>query len=207
MKKIGLGAVISVGLNFFLMFWLINQYQYDAFFQSYVNTTIGQIYPFIVLTIGVGGGSALGYLLLKRIHGDHDIASRIQTARFKPASPVASPSSLQSRNLPTGMPPTPASKHTAYAVPSLPKNLTPGGSKSVPATSWSTGAKTPSFGSCSQKRDSLSKTTPPNPPTLQTSIPRIETPQASTFPRTQSDVLARPGQPTPWRPDPATFGE
>ncbi len=208
MKKIGLSTVISIGLNFFLMFWLINQYQNDAYFQSYVNTTIGQIYPFIVLTIGVGGGSGLGYLLLKRKHGDRDIASRIQTARsFKPVSSIASPSSSQSKNLPTGMPPTPASKHTAYAVPSLPKNLTPGGSKSAPATSWSTGAKAPSFGSFSQKQDSSSKTTSTNPPTLQTSVPRPETPQASTFPRAQSDISARPGQPTPWRPDPAIFGE
>ncbi len=208
MRKIGLATVVSIGLNLFLLFWLINQYEYDAFFQNYVNVTMSQIYPFIVLTIGVGGGSGLGYLLLKRKHGDQNIARSIQKAKgFKPISPIASPSSLQSKNLPAGMPPTPASKHTAYAVPSLPKNPIPGGSRIGPAISWSTGAKTPSFGSLSQKQEAPSKTTPITPPTLQTSVPRTETSQMSTFPRAQSDMSARPTQPTPWRPDPATLGE
>ncbi len=220
MRRIGLGTILSVGLNLFLLFWLFNQYEADPYFQTYVNGTVGQLYPFIVLTIGVGGGSGLGYLILKRKHGDQNIAARIQKAKsFRPISTVASPSSAWSKSLPAGVPPSPASKHTAYAVPPLSKSPTQSISRGGTAPSWSTGARAPPLGSSSaQRQDTPLKPSPSTPPflksdvtrapqTVQTPIPRAETPETPTAPRLQSDVLGRPTVPAPWRPDSTGLGE
>ncbi len=197
MRRVGLGSVFSVLLNLFFFFWLVNTYVDDQYFQAYVNVTISQIYPFIVLTIGVGGGSGIGYFLLRRKHSDQSLGARLQKGRpFKTVSPIANPStSAQSKILPAGAPPTPASRHTAYAVPPLPKSSTPGGSRTVPSTSWSTGAKSPSLESLlSQKQESPVNT----PPSI---------PQLSTTPWSPSESMGRPGPPPPWRPESATSGE
>src|SRR6266480_2536151 len=114
MVKVRIGTTISFLVNLFLTFWLVNQYL------NYVNTSIGPYSPFIVLTIGLGGGSGFGYVLLKRRHGDQGLVGKIQKSKsFKPGSllstgsPVASPSR---QILPTGAPPSSTSKNTAYSV-------------------------------------------------------------------------------------------
>ncbi|HEX4919285.1 MAG TPA: hypothetical protein VFV92_00915, partial [Candidatus Bathyarchaeia archaeon] len=119
MPKISLLTTISVFVNIFLTFWLVNQYVSDVYFQNYVNNAVGQYYAFIILTIGVGGGSSLGYLFLKKRHADGSLVSRIQKSKsFKPVAPLStSPSMAQATksSLPTGAPPSQSSKHTVYA--------------------------------------------------------------------------------------------
>src|SRR6059058_2339955 len=99
MVKIRIGTTISFLVNLFLSFWLVNQYLNDIYFQNYVNASIGPYSPFIVLTIGLGGGSGFGYMLLKRRHGDQGLIGKIQKSKsFRPGSllstgtPTASPS-------------------------------------------------------------------------------------------------------------------
>ncbi len=220
MKKIGLGTILSIGMNLFLLFWLFSQYEADQYFQTYVNTSVAQLYPFIVLTIGVGGGSGIGYLILKRKHGDQNIAARIQKAKsFRALSTIASPSSSQTRNLPTGAPPSPSSKHTAYAVPPLSRNPAQSVSRGGTGPSWSTGARAPPLGSsAAQRQDTPSKPSssvlpfaksdiPRSPQTMQVSVPRPDTSETTTTPRLQGDVIGKPGAPTPWRPESAGLGE
>src|SRR5438046_10766326 len=78
MVKVRIGTTISFLVNLFLTFWLVNQYLNDIYFQNYVNSSIGPYSPFIVLTIGLGGGSGFGYVLLKRRHGDQGMVVKIQ---------------------------------------------------------------------------------------------------------------------------------
>lgn len=157
MAKIGLVTIVSIVLNLFLSFWLINQYMSDVYFQGYVNGTIGQYYPFIVLTLGVGGGSGLGYLFLKRKHGDTGLISKIQKSKnFKPVGPVSSSTSTvpSKQALPTGAPPSPVSKHTVYAVPPLPKPSTPTSPRSGGSTWGAAGSSKSSLESIlSQKQE------------------------------------------------------
>src|SRR2546422_10804029 len=129
MRKLGLTTIASIAVNVILSLWLVNQYYYDAYFHSYVDVTLGPVYPFIVLTAGLGGGSSLGYLLLKRRHAG-DGTGRLEKAKlFKSGGPVQGPGSLssspQGKIMPTGPPPGQVSRHTAYAVPPLPKSSTP----------------------------------------------------------------------------------
>src|SRR5437016_8675217 len=119
MVKIRIGTTISILVNLFLTFWLVNQYLNDVYFQNYVNTAIGPYSPFIVLSLGLRGGSGFGYVLLKRRHLDQGLVGRIQKSKsFKPGSifstgtPTASP---LRQILPTGAPPSTGSKHTVYA--------------------------------------------------------------------------------------------
>src|SRR2546425_6450749 len=128
MRKLGLTTIASIAVNVILSLWLVNQYYYDAYFHSYVDVTLGPVYPFIVLTAGLGGGSSLGYLLLKRRHAG-DGTGRLEKAKlFKSSGPVQGPGSLssspQGKMMPTGPPPGQVSRHTAYAVPPLPKSPT-----------------------------------------------------------------------------------
>src|SRR5438034_740152 len=100
MSRVGLVTIVSIVLNLFLTFWLINQYMSDIYFQNYVNSAIGQYYPFIVLTIGVGGGSGLGYLFLKRKHGEGGLVGKIQKAKsFKPVGPLSQTASASTTPL------------------------------------------------------------------------------------------------------------
>jgi hypothetical protein len=147
MGKVGLITIISIVINLFLTFWLVNQYLSDVYFQTYVNGTIGQYYPFIVLTFGVGGGSGLGYLFLKRKHGDAGLIGKIQKSKsFKPSGPLTSTgsSSMTRPSLPTGAPPAPVSKHTAYAVPPLPKSSAPSPSRGTSGSTWASSGTTKS---------------------------------------------------------------
>jgi hypothetical protein len=147
MPKFGLVTIVSVVLNLFLSFWLINQYLSDIYFQTYVNATIGQYYPFIVLTLGIGGGSGLGYLFLKRKHGDTSLVAKIQKSKsFKPPGPFASAptTSPVKQTLPTGAPPSQVSKHTAYAVPPLPRSGSPSTSRSGAGSTWAAAGSTKS---------------------------------------------------------------
>src|SRR6266851_1091178 len=129
MRKLGITTIASFAVNVILSLWLVNQYYYDAYFHSYVDASLGPVYPFIVLTAGLGGGSSLGYLLLKRRHAG-DGTGRLEKAKlFKSSGPVQTPGGLSSQGkiMPTGPPPGQVSRHTAYAVPPLPKTSTPSG--------------------------------------------------------------------------------
>src|SRR5919108_3886745 len=116
LKKIGIGSVLSIALNFFLFFWLVEQYLSDAYFQNYVNNTLGPISPFIILTLGVGGGSGLGFFILRRRHEPTSLSLKpIRPKVFRPLSSatVASPSSTSigslNKSVPTGPPPSTSS--------------------------------------------------------------------------------------------------
>jgi hypothetical protein len=163
MVKIRIGTIISLLVNLFLTFWIVNQYLNDIFFQNYVNASIGPYSPFIVLTIGLGGGSGFGYILLKRRQGDQGLIGRIQKSKsFKPGSllTTATPTASPSRQvLPTGAPPSTGSKHTVYAVPPLPKSSTPSSPRSTPSVSWSTGAKSSTDSFPAQKQDAVGRST------------------------------------------------
>src|SRR5258708_2277746 len=145
MVKIRLGTIISLLVNLFLTFWLVNQYLNDVYFQSYVNASIGPYSPFIVLTIGLGGGSGFGYMLLKRRHGDQGLIEKIKKSNSSNPVPLLTtatpPASPLRQILPPAAPPSTGKKHTVYAVPPLPKSSTPSSPRSTPSVSWSTGAK------------------------------------------------------------------
>jgi len=129
MKKLGLTTLISLAVNVILGLWLVNQYFYDTYFRLYVDNSLGPVYPFIVLTAGLGGGSSLGYLLLRRRHAG-DGTGRLEKAKlFKSGGPVQTPGSASAANrvMPTGPPPGQVSRHTAYAVPPLPKSSSSSG--------------------------------------------------------------------------------
>lgn len=217
MAKVGLVTIISIVLNLFLTFWLINQYMSDAYFQTYVNATIGQYYPFIVLTLGVGGGSGLGYLFLKRKHGEGGLISKIQKSKnFKPSGPLPStPTASPSRQiLPTGAPPSPASKHTAYAVPPLPKSSTPSGSRSAPGATWATAGSTKSSLESILSRQDVA----PRPSVTAVQTQRTEPPRSASSPfpsvietappqplRSIPDTTSRPSP--SWNPQQSPMGE
>src|SRR6266481_5597840 len=219
MVKIRIGTTISLLGNLFLTFWLVNQYLNDIYFQNYVNASIGPYSPFIVLTIGLGGGSGFGYILLKRRHGDQGLIGKIQKSKsFKPGSllstgtPTASPSR---QILPTGAPPSTGSKHTVYAVPPLPKSSTPSSPRSTPSVSWSTGAKSSTDSFPPQKQDAVGKSASAVLQSLRaeaskpTSSPFQPTPQiqpGSTM-RQPSEPPMRQAPGPAWNPPPSTMNE
>src|SRR2546427_10842941 len=97
MRKLGITTIASFAVNVILSLWLVNQYFYDVYFHSYVDATLGPVYPFIVLTAGLGGGSSLAYLLLKRRRGG-DETGRLEKAKlFKSSGPRQTPGKLASR--------------------------------------------------------------------------------------------------------------
>src|SRR6058998_379696 len=96
MRKLGITTIASFAVNVILSLWLVNQYYYDAYFHSYVDATLGPVYPFIVLTAGLGGGSSLGYLLLKRRHAGDGTGTLMGGKSFKTGGFVQSPGSLAS---------------------------------------------------------------------------------------------------------------
>src|SRR5438132_1148201 len=217
MVKIRIGTTISILVNLFLTFWLVNQYLNDVYFQNYVNTSIGPYSPFIVLTIGLGGGSGFGYVLLKRRHLDQGLVGRIQKSKsFKPGSilstgtPTASPSR---QILPTGAPPSTGSKHTVYAVPPLPKSSSPSSPRASPSLTWSTAAKSSTDTFPAQKQDVAGKSASAVLQTLRaeasrpTSSPFQPTPQnppSSTI-RPPTEQSPRPGPSPAWNAPPSTM--
>src|SRR6266480_684604 len=219
MVKVRIGTTISFLVNLFLMFWLVNQYLNDVYFQNYVNTSIGPYSPFIVLTIGLGGGSGFGYVLLKRRHGDQGLVGKIQKSKsFKPGSllstgsPVASPSR---QILPTGAPPSSTSKHTAYSVPPLPRSSSPSSSRNSPSLTWSADAKSSSEPFPAQKQETMGKSTSAVLQTLRaeasrpTSSPYTPRPQNQPSPTTRQPVeqAPRPAPGPSWNPPQSTMDE
>jgi hypothetical protein len=219
MVKIRIGTIISVLINLFLTFWLVNQYLNDFYFQNYVNASIGPYSPFIVLTIGLGGGSGFGYILLKRRHGDKGIVDKIQKSKsFKPGSLLStgSPTASPSRQvLPTGAPPSAGSKHTAYAVPPLPKTPTSSSPKTTPTLSWSAGAKPSTNTFSTPKPETMGKSTSS---VLQTLRAEASRPTSSPFQPTPtnqpSPTMRQPAEPSTqqapapaWNPSPSSMDD
>jgi hypothetical protein len=229
MRKLGITTIASIAVNVILTLWLVNQYYYDSYFHSYVDATLGPVYPFIVLTAGLGGGSSLGYLLLRRRHAGDGTGKLPGAKSFKSSGPVQSPGSLaspQGKMMPTGPPPGQVSRHTAYAVPPLPKSSTPssGGSRGTTPSSMSVGSKSaaPSL-STSQRLEQLTQPSTsilnstlrdqfrpdqaprPSPPTPPSSAPgRGESaPPMNRIPPEPS----RMNLPPPWKPEPSQPGE
>ncbi len=144
MKKISLGTLASAALNVMLSLWLINNYFYDEYFRDYVNITFGPIYPYMILTIGIGGGSGLGYLILKRRHPDQSLIAKLQKTKLLRQGTLPSSTSgtaSQSRGLGSIASATQPAKHTAYAVPPLSRGSSPSNQRGAPSVSWSTSAK------------------------------------------------------------------
>ncbi|HZY46942.1 MAG TPA: hypothetical protein VFE96_04015 [Candidatus Bathyarchaeia archaeon] len=163
MRKLGISTIASVAVNVILSLWLVNQYFYDQYFHAYVDSALGPVYPFIVLTAGLGGGSSLGYLLLRRRHGGDEGGRADRGKLFKSGGPLQSGGNVSSaagKILPTGPPPGQVSRHTAYAVPPLPKSSTgsSGGSRgtSPPSVSVASRTITPSAAS-SQRLEQLTQ--------------------------------------------------
>jgi hypothetical protein len=189
MRKLSITTIASIAVNVVLSLWLINQYYYDAYFHAYVDASLGPVYPFIVLTAGLGGGSSLGYLLLKRRHAGDGTGTQGGKS-FKSGGLVQSPGSLasaQGKMMPTGPPPGQVSRHTAYAVPPLPK--------SSPSTSGGTRGTAPSSMSIT------SKTVTPSP-SISQRLDQLTQPSTSMLNSTLRDQFrpeqaARPSPPVP----------
>jgi hypothetical protein len=228
MRKLGITTIASFAVNVILSLWLVNQYYYDAYFHAYVDATLGPVYPFIVLTAGLGGGSSLGYLLLRRRHAGDGTGKLEKAKLFKSGGPVQTPGSLsssQGKIMPTGPPPGQVSRHTAYAVPPLPKSSTPsgGGARGTPPSSMSIGSKVTPSPSISQRLDQLTQpstsilnstlrdqfrpeqTARPSPPVAPPSAPgRGESTQPINRIPPEPSRMSFPSQ---WKPEPGQSGE
>jgi hypothetical protein len=197
----GLPLIGSLALNFLLALWLINNYFYDQPFRNYVDLTLGQIGPYLILTIGVGGGSSLGYVFLKRKHpGEQGITSKLPKSRFPRPGLLTSQSSGPSqtaKGMPSGAAPSQIPKHVAYAVPPAisSKSSSPGMSKQgTPTSSWSASSK-PS--SSHQLGSSQSQ-----PQLLRREVPTLSSSSVSQMKTESSPTTIVPRQaPTPWRPE------
>jgi hypothetical protein len=231
MRKLGITTIASIAVNVILSLWLVNQYFYDSYFHAYVDATIGPVYPFIVLTAGLGGGSSLGYLLLRRRHGG-DATAKLEKAKlFKSGGPLQSPgtiaSSAQAKSMPTGPPPGQVSRHTAYAVPPLPRSPTPSssGTRSSVPSSVAVSSRTPTPSTSTSQR--LEQLTQPSTSilnsTLRSQFGAEQTPRPSPPPIPPSSAPGRgeSGQPmnrippdssrmsfpSQWKPEPSQSGE
>jgi hypothetical protein len=167
--------------NILLSLWLLNQYLYDQYFRGYINTLIAPLLPYLVLTIGIGGGSSLGYALLKRKPSGAKLAERLQKAKLLKTSPLMNGpgSSIQAKNVPVGAPPGPVSRHTAYAVPSLSKTASSPAQKPAPPTSWSM-SKQPTMGPSSQKTGAAEPAKPALAPSISSKAMQPQTVTAPT---------------------------
>ena len=195
----------SLMLNFLLALWLINNYFYDQPFKNYVDLTLGQIGPYLILTLGVGGGSSLGYIFLKRKHPiDQGISSKLPKSRFpRPRFPSATtePSGLSQagKNMPSGAAPSQIPKHVAYAVPPAisSKSGSPSVSKqSTPTLSWSASSKpagSPQLGPGQSQPQLLRR----EMPTPSSSSPTISQGKVESSPPSLVPRQATP----PWRPE------
>ncbi len=230
MRKLSITTIASFAVNVILSLWLVNQYYYDAYFHSYVDASLGPVYPFIVLTAGLGGGSSLGYLLLKRRHAGDGTGKLEKAKLFKSSGPVQTPGTLssspQGKMMPTGPPPGQVSRHTAYAVPPLPKSSTSssGGARGTAPSSMSVASKTvtPTL-STSQRLDQLTqpstsilnstlrdqfrpeqapRTPPPIPPP--SAIGRGENAQPMNRIPPEPSRMSFPSQ---WKPEPGQSGD
>jgi hypothetical protein len=169
-KKIGVTTIASLAVNVILSLWLVNQYFYDQYFHAYVDAALGPVYPFIVLTAGLGGGSSLGYLLLKRRHAGDETGRIEKTKLFKSSGPVQPNASSQGKILPTGPPPGQISRHTAYAVPPLPKSSSSSGGSRVSTPSSISAASKPASSSPPSTSQRLEQLTQPSTSMLNSTL-------------------------------------
>src|SRR5207244_477699 len=196
MRKLGITTIASFAVNVILSLWLVNQYFYDVYFHSYVDATLGPVYPFIVLTAGLGGGSSLGYLLLKRRRGG-DETGRLEKAKlFKSSGPMQTPGSLASQGkiMPTGPPPGQVSRHTAYAVPPLPKSTPSAGSGSRGAVPSSMGASSKTAASSTSMSQSLDRITQPSTSILNSTLRDQYRPEPTARPLPSVPLPSAPAQ-------------
>ncbi len=149
MRKLGLALVASLLVNALLAGWLVAQYLSDVYFRIYIGQFFASNSTYLILTLGVGGGSTVGYLFLRRKgHVDRSSLSGFQKTKPLKANgglhypPLAAAS--QGKVLPAGAPPTQPSKHTAYAVPPISKSFSPSPSsfqKGTPGPAWTSAGK------------------------------------------------------------------
>ncbi len=225
MKTPSVGTLVSLALNVILSLWLVDQYFYDIYFKSYVDSTLGPVYPFIILTMGLGGGSGLGYLLLRRRHPGKSQVGRGQIGPFMrhttfPSTPASLASTSQSKNPPSGKAPGQPSKHTVYAVPPLAKSSVSSVQRTSSSTLWSTVSKQPTLASGpsslqrSESAVTVSQQAPPqpSPQTLkadqagrpQVTQPQVQRPdQSQPRPTARPSVepFTRPGPESQWKPE------
>ncbi len=213
MRRLAAIALVSVALNIALSAWLVNNYFHDEYFRSWVDFAIGQYYPYIVISIGLGGGSGLGYLLLRRRGAEHSITGGLQKAKPMRGGPTGE----QGAGLLSIASPAQSTKHTAYNVPSLPKT-SPSPAQPNPSLSWSAGAKSSSIrtGPPRPSEAPLAISSPPFPAPSQT--PRGETPtvgfknprfdqRLSPEPRPSQEPPPRFPPVSQWRPEPRPGSE
>lgn len=226
MKTPSLGTLGSLALNVILSMWLVYQYYYDIYFRTYVDSSLAPVYPYMILTMGLGGGSGLGYLLLKRRHPEKGQVGQVQTGRSpKPAGLPSTPSSLpsmsQSKGPLLGAAQAQPSKHTVYAVPPLVRSSVSSGPRAGSSTLWSAASKQPSGspGVSTSFQRSESNVTAPQQPSLQSSpqsfrpdqtgkatvtSPQIQRPdqsQPGVVSKLAVDPLTRAGLAPQWRPE------
>ena len=223
MKKIGITTIASLGVNVILSLWLVNQYFYDQYFHSYVDAALGPVYPFIVLTAGLGGGSSLGYLLLKRRHAGDGTGGIGKAKLFKSSGPVQ-PAASQAKILPTGPPPGQVSRHTAYAVPPLPKSSSSSGGSRGAAPSSISAASKPASAPSPSTSQTLDRLTQNSTSVLNSTLrdqvrpepaPRFTAPPPPTVSRGESPPpinrippdSSKTGFPQQWKPEPSPAPE
>ncbi len=196
MRRLTAIALVSIALNIALTAWLVNNYFYDANFRGWVDFAIGRYYPYIVLSIGLGGGSGLGYLLLRRRGAEHSITGRLQKAKPLRGGPAGE----QRAGLLSIASPAQSTKHTAYSVPPLPKT-SPSQAQPNPSLSWGGGAKSSTLRTGPPRPSEAPPVTssPPFPAPSQTS--RGETPPVG-FKNPRFDQNLPPGPRLPQEPPP-----
>jgi hypothetical protein len=200
LSKPTLGNILSVSLNIILSLWLINDYFYNVYFQTYVNNTFAEIYPFLIVAIGVGGGSGLGYVLLKRRHPEQSVAARLQAARpLRQVSPVGS-GGAHGRGLASIASSAQATRHTAYAVPPLPKSPPSSGQRITPTLSWTAGQRSSSPMTSTQRPESIlsNPAITPTPQSPKSEPSSLKVPGTDQSPPSVSRVPSSFGQ---WRPE------
>ncbi len=215
MKTPSLGTVGSLVLNVILSAWLVYQYFYDLYFRAYIDSTLGPLYPFVILTMGLGGGSGLGYLLLRRKHSGKSEVGKALTGRLMrhttPSSASSSPSSVsQAKSLPSANAPAQPSKHTVYAVPPLAKSSVSSGQRSPSSTLWSTASRQPSGTSSvpSFQRSEPTVTAAQQPPAQLYAQPlKTDASQPGSGSKPLVEPFARPGLGSQWKPETLTSSE
>ncbi len=213
MKIPSLEAILSFVVNILLSATLVWVIYTNADLRAYASQTISGNYDSLVLAFGIGGGSAAGYVLLRRRQSGSGLGGRLRAKPMKQVAPLSRPNgtSLQNRNVPVGAPPGPVSKHTAYAVPPLSKASPQIVQRPAPSASWSAAPKqwSPSTFQAQQAQQQDQRITGSMFPTQAYSQPSHQTGESDTDqqgPQPFSQPIRRepPGQqrtePTPAHP-------
>ncbi len=136
MKNRSMPLLISAALNVLLALTILNIYENDTTFQSWVSTIFPPSIasPVMILTLAVGGGSGLGYLFLRRKQPSPRVPMSLPKSRMpRPGIPVSSAGS-SGKVLPTGAVPGAIPKQVAYAVPPPVPSIKPSSSNSKQGT-------------------------------------------------------------------------